>query len=95
MSRTSPPPGWLPLAAVATTLVLWASAFVAIRHLGHDFSPGALSLGRLLVGALCLGVFWAALWALRGVTREDRAMIAMLVHPGQWAAFLRSEARGP
>lgn len=44
----------LPLAAVATTLVLWASAFVAIRHLGDDFSPGALSLGRLLVGSLCL-----------------------------------------
>ena len=38
------------------TLLLWASAFVAIRHLGHDFSPGALSLGRLLVGAVCLGV---------------------------------------
>ena len=47
-------PSWLPLAAVACTLVFWASAFVAIRHLGDDFSPGALSLGRLLVGALCL-----------------------------------------
>ena len=47
---------WLPLAAVGVTLVFWASAFVAIRHLGHDFSPGALSLGRLLVGAVCLGV---------------------------------------
>ena len=32
-------PGWLPLAAVAVTLLLWASAFVAIRHLGRDFSP--------------------------------------------------------
>jgi drug/metabolite transporter (DMT)-like permease len=42
--------------AVAVTLVFWASAFVAIRHLGEDFSPGALSLGRTLVGALCLGV---------------------------------------
>jgi drug/metabolite transporter (DMT)-like permease len=47
---------WLPLAAVATTLLLWASAFVAIRHLGHDFSAGALSLGRLLVGSVALGV---------------------------------------
>jgi drug/metabolite transporter (DMT)-like permease len=45
---------WLPLAAVTVTLLLWASAFVAIRHLGHDFSPGALSLGRLLVGAVAL-----------------------------------------
>ncbi|WP_244930097.1 DMT family transporter [Nocardioides sp. W7] len=48
------PPAWLPVGAVAVTLVFWASAFVAIRHLGHDFSPGALSLGRLLVGAVCL-----------------------------------------
>lgn len=49
-------PSWLPLAAVGVTLVLWASAFVGIRYLGDDFSPGALSLGRLLVGSLCLGV---------------------------------------
>lgn len=47
-------PSWLPLAAVAVTLLLWASAFVAIRHLGDDFSPGSLSLGRLLVGSLVL-----------------------------------------
>jgi drug/metabolite transporter (DMT)-like permease len=46
----------LPLLAVAITLVLWSSAFVAIRHLGHTFSPGALSLGRLVVGSVALGV---------------------------------------
>ena len=39
----------LPLAAAATTLVLWASAFVGIRHLGPDVPPGTLSLVRLLV----------------------------------------------
>ncbi|HEY1116385.1 MAG TPA: EamA family transporter, partial [Acidimicrobiales bacterium] len=54
-AKTASPASWLPVAAVAVTLVFWASAFVAIRHLGHDFSPGALSLGRLLVGAVCLG----------------------------------------
>lgn len=42
--------------AVAVTLVLWASAFVAIRYLGTDVSPGALSLGRLLVGSIALGI---------------------------------------
>lgn len=41
---------------MAVTLLLWASAFVAIRHLGPAFSPGALSLGRLLVGSVALGV---------------------------------------
>ena len=61
-------PTWLPLGAVATTLVLWASAFVAIRHLGHDFSPGALSLGRLVVGALCLAVVALG----RGLPRPTR-----------------------
>lgn len=62
---TSGPPAWLPLAAVGVTLLFWASAFVAIRHLGHDFSPGALSLGRLLVGAVCL----AAVALPRGLPR--------------------------
>jgi drug/metabolite transporter (DMT)-like permease len=54
--NASPAKNWLPLAAVSVTLVLWASAFVAIRHLGKDFTPGSLSLGRLVVGALALGV---------------------------------------
>jgi drug/metabolite transporter (DMT)-like permease len=51
------PPGraWLPVAAIGVTLFFWASAFVAIRHLGEEVSPGALSLGRLLVGSLTLG----------------------------------------
>jgi len=45
----------LPIGAAAVTLALWASAFVAIRHLGHGISPGALSLGRLLVAAAAIG----------------------------------------
>ena len=44
----------LPLAAAATTVVLWASAFVGIRAVGHELSPGALALGRMLVGSLTL-----------------------------------------
>ncbi|WP_150306788.1 DMT family transporter [Planctomonas psychrotolerans] len=42
------------LAAIAVTIVAWASAFIVIRGVGHDFSPGSLALGRLLVGAACL-----------------------------------------
>lgn len=46
------------LATVAAliTVVLWASAFVAIRAAADDYSPGALAFGRLAVGALGLGV---------------------------------------
>jgi drug/metabolite transporter (DMT)-like permease len=72
------PPTWLPVAAVATTLVLWASAFVAIRHLGHDFSAGPLSLGRTLIGALVLG----ALALSRGLPRPSRGDWVSLVTIG-------------
>ncbi|MFG1624117.1 DMT family transporter [Kribbella sp. NPDC049227] len=49
--------GVLAAGAAAVTVVLWASAFVAIRHVGQEISAGALSLGRLLVGSVLLGVF--------------------------------------
>lgn len=71
----SPRSSVLPLLAVGVTLVLWASAFVGIRHLGEDFSPGALSLGRLLVGALAL----APVALAQGLPRPDRR---------QWGAIV-------
>lgn len=49
--------GMLATGAALITVVLWASAFVAIRHVGHEFSAGSLSLGRLLVGSAILGAF--------------------------------------
>jgi drug/metabolite transporter (DMT)-like permease len=64
----SPRSSALPLVAVAVTLLLWSSAFVAIRHLGHTFSPGALSLGRLLVGSVALGI----VLLMRGWTMPSR-----------------------
>jgi len=63
------------MAAVAVTLVLWASAFVAIRHLGHDVTPGALSLGRLLVAAVALTV----LVARSGRSRLTRHEVLLLL----------------
>ncbi|MFF0083020.1 DMT family transporter [Streptomyces canus] len=42
--------------AATVTVVLWASAFVSIRSAGAAYSPGALALGRLLSGAVALGV---------------------------------------
>ena len=53
---TAPRPDRRALLAAAVTVVLWASAFVAIRSAGHDFSPGALALGRLLPAAAVLGL---------------------------------------
>jgi drug/metabolite transporter (DMT)-like permease len=44
----------LPLAAALVTMVLWASAFIAIRAVGAHYSPGAMAAGRLAVGAAAL-----------------------------------------
>ncbi|KOV68934.1 membrane protein [Streptomyces sp. AS58] len=49
--------GLLAACAAGVSVVLWASAFVSIRSAGTAYSPGALALGRLLAGALVLGVF--------------------------------------
>src|SRR4051812_12135364 len=69
---------WVPVAAVAVTLLFWASAFVAIRHLGAEFSAGALSLGRLLVGSVALG----AVAVSRGLPRPSGRDWAALVTIG-------------
>ena len=44
------------LGAAFVTVVLWASAFVGIRSASTEFSAGALTLGRLLVGTLALSI---------------------------------------
>ena len=48
---------WIALGAVLITVVLWASAFVGIRAVADDLSPGPLAFGRLLVGSAALGAF--------------------------------------
>jgi drug/metabolite transporter (DMT)-like permease len=47
----------LSLLALLVTVLLWASAFVGIRAVGDTYSPGSLSLGRLVVAALVLTLF--------------------------------------
>ncbi|MGY1847166.1 DMT family transporter [Blastococcus sp. SYSU DS1021] len=59
------------LLAVVVTVLAWASAFVGIRGVGQDLSPGALALGRLLIGGIVLGL----LVARRGWVRPT---------PGEW-----------
>ena len=59
-AETAPPTvDWRLLGAVGFTVVAWASAFVVIRFVAYDFSPGGLSLGRLVVGSLALTAMMA------------------------------------
>src|SRR4051794_15505144 len=63
------------VAAIGTTLVLWASAFVAIRLALPGLGVAALSLGRLLVAAVALAVV-AGFSHVRRPQRRDLARIA-------------------
>ncbi|WP_402466965.1 DMT family transporter [Isoptericola aurantiacus] len=55
----------LVVAAMTTTILLWASAFIGIRAVAHDLDPGPLTLGRVAVGTLTLTV-------LVGIARHRR-----------------------
>lgn len=56
---TAPAHTWLPMAAMGFTLLCWSSAFVAIRHLGHDVTAGALTIARLGIASIVLGALVA------------------------------------
>jgi drug/metabolite transporter (DMT)-like permease len=64
------------LLAVVVTVLAWASAFIGIRAVGEDLSPGALALGRLLVGTLVLGLLVTRAGWVRP-TRADWRLLAV------------------
>ena len=85
--RARPYPGVVPaqtpdapprtvLLAAGVTVVLWASAFIAIRGAIEHFSPGAMALVRMAVGAAVLGLI-VARPGLRVPGRRDLALVAV------------------
>lgn len=72
------PRAWLPLAAALVSVCLWSAAFVGIRAAGRTFSPGALALGRQLLGATLLG----AILLTRPTVRPTRRELGLLLLAG-------------
>ncbi|WP_022891725.1 DMT family transporter [Agromyces subbeticus] len=75
--------GWKVLTAMLIVLVLWASAFIAIRAVGDAISPGPLALGRQLVGAAVLVAI--AVWR-RPPLPGPRALALIAVYGVLWFA---------
>jgi drug/metabolite transporter (DMT)-like permease len=55
-STETPKATWAVQAAVLVVIVLWASAFIAIRSAAHSFTPGPLAFIRLIIGSAALTV---------------------------------------
>src|SRR4051812_4508007 len=84
----------LALVAAFVTVGLWASAFVGIRDAGHHISPGALSLGRLLVATLALGVLvWARHEPLPARSDLPRVALFGLLWLGAYNVLLNAAER--
>lgn len=78
-SPAVPSSGTPPTAVVAigVTVVSWASAFVVIRSTGDDYDPGALALGRLLVGSLALGTLLLVRRSWVSPTRRELGLVVL------------------
>ena len=56
----------LPWLAASGVLLMWASSFLVIRVAGNDFSPGAMTLLRVVAASIVLP---GTDWTPRAVTR--------------------------
>jgi drug/metabolite transporter (DMT)-like permease len=68
---------WPVVIAATITVIAWASAFVVIRFVGHDYSPGSLSLGRLAIGAAALTVMMIGRRRV-AMSRRDWGLVAII-----------------
>ena len=76
-SPRAPAVDWLALGAALLTVGLWASAFVGIRAVADDLSPGPFALGRLLVASAALAMIVAIRRPALPVGRRDLALIGV------------------
>jgi drug/metabolite transporter (DMT)-like permease len=55
-ARSAPGMSWTVLSAIAFTIIIWASAFVAIRSGLQGYPPGQLAALRFVIASLLLGI---------------------------------------
>jgi drug/metabolite transporter (DMT)-like permease len=76
--------------ALTISVVLWASAFVAIRAALTEFSPGGLAFFRYLVAAICMWIIYFFLPNKNTIAREDKIKMILVgaVTLGAYHVFL-------
>ncbi len=69
---------WRVLAAASFTVLAWASAFVVIRFVGQEYSPGGLSVGRLTIASLCLTAIMAVRRVWVPMSGREWALVTLI-----------------
>ena len=82
MSTTPARSRILLFAAIAFTVLAWASAFVVIRGVAPEVGGGALALGRLTVGVIALGLLMAV--QRKWVRPTGRDWVRLVVYGVGW-----------
>lgn len=70
------------IAAIAFTILAWASAFIVIRGTAPEIGGGGLALGRLIVGTVALGA--VMLMVRRWVRPSRREWLLLAVYGVAW-----------
>ena len=70
------------LVAIVVTVLAWASSFVVIRGVAPYFTPGALALGRVLIGSALLALL---LIGRRWVRPSPREWLLIVVFGVAWS----------
>lgn len=61
--------------SIFAAILLWASAYVGIRAVLHDYSPAGLALLRYLVASVCLAVIYYRLPARSKIAFRDKCAL--------------------
>lgn len=84
---TGPTPDWRSAVAALVAVVLWASAFVAIRDAGPTLSPAPMALMRLAVAACSLTVLATIRpGARQRLPRDRKPLLLIAIYATLWLA---------
>ena len=65
-------------AALITTVILWASAFVGIRAGLQGYSPGGLACLRFLIASVCMYIVYLLLPPRETIPLRDKALLLLI-----------------
>jgi drug/metabolite transporter (DMT)-like permease len=68
----------MPYLCFAFICLCWGTSFILMDRAGHAFGPATIGMGRMLGGAITLGVYCVVMRRWTAISRSDWARIALV-----------------